>query len=214
MDRAEALGLRSQQPEAPEPELALRFLADELRADGSVISPHVVDEPDADPALGLLAAAGPRARAAPGEYAVLIEAIREGYLLHYGEPRLIRGHDGDLGLLTGDYLYALGLARLAALGDVASVRELSDLISLCAQLHAGDRGGTAAPLWLAAVTAVACGAGAAHEEGKAELREGRDSGEALWRSAARVAARHGLADPLRSAAEAIDFHPPKAPDLG
>ena len=44
-------------------------------------------------ALGLLAAAGPRAAAAPGEYAQLIESIREGYLLHYAEPRLIAGAD-------------------------------------------------------------------------------------------------------------------------
>ena len=47
----------------------------------------------------------------------MVEAVREGYLLHYGEPRLLAGHDADLALLAGDYLYALGLDRLAALGD-------------------------------------------------------------------------------------------------
>ena len=82
-----------------------------------MIAPHV-REPSAEPALGRLAAAGPRAAAAPGEYALLVEAIREGYLLHYGEPRLLDGADPDLVLLAGDYLYALGLERLAALGDV------------------------------------------------------------------------------------------------
>ncbi len=61
----------------------------------------------ADPALGLLAAAGPRAAEAPGEYALVIESIREGYLLHYGEPRVVVGADPDLALLAGDYLYAL-----------------------------------------------------------------------------------------------------------
>ena len=60
-----------------------------------------------------------RAAAAPGEYALVVEAVREGYLLHYGEPRLLAGHDADLALLAGDYLYALGLDRLAALGDAA-----------------------------------------------------------------------------------------------
>ncbi len=47
----------------------------------------------------------------------MVEAVREGYLLHYGEPRLLAGHDADLALLAGDYLYALGIERLAALGD-------------------------------------------------------------------------------------------------
>ena len=90
-----------------------------LRADDSVISPHVA-EPAADrPALGLLAAAGPRTAVAPGEYALVVEAVREGYLLHYGRrDRVVRGADADLALLAGDYLYALGLERLAALGDL------------------------------------------------------------------------------------------------
>ena len=43
----------------------------------------------------------------------MVEAVREGYLLHYGEPRLLAGHDADLALLAGDYLYALGIERLA-----------------------------------------------------------------------------------------------------
>ena len=95
-------------------------LADQLRAEDTPISPHVVD-PAEPPALGALAAAGPRAAAAPGEYALVVEAVREGYLLHYGEPRLLAGHDPDLALLAGDYLYALGLERLAALGDLDAV---------------------------------------------------------------------------------------------
>src|SRR5918996_1602026 len=99
---------------------ALLRLAAELRKD-QVIAPHV-QETDQPPALGLLAAAGPRAAEAPAEYTLLFEAIREGFLLHYGEPRLIDGADPDLRLLTGDYLYALGLERLAARGDLPSVR--------------------------------------------------------------------------------------------
>ena len=101
-----------------EPAAALRDLAAQLREEDTPISPHVVD-PAAPPTLGLLAAAGPRAAADPGEYALVVEAVREGYLLHYGEPRLLAGHDADLALLAGDYLYALGLDRLAALGDTA-----------------------------------------------------------------------------------------------
>ena len=43
----------------------------------------------------------------------MVEAVREGYLLHYGDGRVVRGADPDLALLAGDYLYALGLERLA-----------------------------------------------------------------------------------------------------
>jgi hypothetical protein len=128
------------------PEHALRTLAAQLRAEDTPISPHVV-EPAAAPTLGTLAARGPRAAAAPGEYALVVEAVREGYLLHYGEPRLLAGHDADLALLAGDYLYALGLDRLAALGDTAAVAVLADLISRCAQLHTEGRAEGVAQLW-------------------------------------------------------------------
>ncbi len=110
------------------PAAALHVLAALLREDETPISPHVV-EPREEPVFGPLAASGPRAVAAPGEYALVVEAVREGYLLHYGEPRVLAGHDADLGLLAGDYLYALGIERLAALGDALAVHELADLIS-------------------------------------------------------------------------------------
>ncbi|HTT94757.1 MAG TPA: hypothetical protein VMF55_08790 [Solirubrobacterales bacterium] len=114
---------------------ALQVLAAQLRAEDTPIAAHVVD---------------PVGAAAPGmseEYAVVFEAVREGYLLHYGESRLLAGHDDDLGLLAGDYLYALGLDRLAAMGDTAAVAVLSELIGRCAQLHAEGRVGEVEPLW-------------------------------------------------------------------
>jgi len=114
---------------------ALHALAEQLRAEDTPISPHVVD-PAEPPRLGEIAASGPGSAAAPGQYALVVEAVREGYLLHYGEPRLLAGHDPDLALLAGDYLYALGLARLAALDDTAAVAVLSDLITTCARLQA------------------------------------------------------------------------------
>jgi hypothetical protein len=138
----------------PEPADALRRLADLLRDEDSPISPHVVD-PTEEPTLGLRAAAGPGAASAPAEYALVVESVREGYLLHYGEPRLLSGYDDDLALLAGDYLYALGLERLAALGDAEAVRVLSDLISGCAQLHAEDREDGAEELWRRSVEAIA-----------------------------------------------------------
>jgi hypothetical protein len=137
-----------------DPADALRSLAAQLREEDTPISPHVVDPPAA-PALGALAAAGPRAAAAPGEYALVVEAVHEGYLLHYGEPRLLAGHDSDLALLAGDYLYALGLDRLAALGDEPAVSLLSDLISRCAQLQAEGDPDTIPGLWEAAAREIA-----------------------------------------------------------
>src|SRR3954453_18018171 len=156
---------------------ALNELAVQLRGEKSVISPHVRDPDGQVPALGILVAGGPRAAEAPAEYAVLFESIREGYLLHYSRPRVVNGADEDLALLAGDYLYARGLERLAALGDLEAVRELSDLISLVAQLHAGTDGVAAADdgapaLWLASAITVAAGAPAGHGDAKAALREG------------------------------------------
>jgi hypothetical protein len=133
---------------------ALEALAEQLRADESPISPHVIDPAEA-PELGELAAAGPGAAAAPAEYALVVEAVREGYLLHYEEPRLLAGHDPDLALLAGDYLYALGLDRLATLGDTRAVAILSDLISDCARLHAEGSPAPIPGLWRSAAEAIA-----------------------------------------------------------
>jgi hypothetical protein len=139
---------------AAAPAEALRALAAQLREEGTPISPHVI-EPAAAPRLGEIAAAGPRAAAAPGEYAFVVEAVREGYLLHYGEPRLVAGHDDDLALLAGDYLYALGLDRLARLGDTDAVGVLAELIGRCAQLHAEGREAEIEALWTDATHQVA-----------------------------------------------------------
>ncbi len=135
---------------------ALRTLAEQLRTEDTPISSHVVD-PAEPPTLGELAAAGPASAAAPAEYALLVEAVREGYLLHYGEPRLLAGHDADLALLAGDYLYALGLDRLAALGDTRAVAILADLISTCARLQAEAKTEGIPDLWRKAAEAIAAG---------------------------------------------------------
>jgi hypothetical protein len=132
----------------------LRTLAVRLREESTPISPHVID-PAEEPVLGAAVAAGPRAAAAPSEYALTVESVREGYLLHYGRSRLLADHDADLGLLAGDYLYALGLDRLARLGDVEAVAVLADLISRCAQLHAEGREDEVPALWDSAVAAIA-----------------------------------------------------------
>jgi hypothetical protein len=69
-------------------------------------------------------------------FALATESIYEGYLLHYGRPRLFAPGDRDTAVLLGDYLYAHGLVRLAEHGDVRAVADLAKLISLCTQLRA------------------------------------------------------------------------------
>jgi hypothetical protein len=184
----------------------LAALAGLLRDARTLLSP-LVNDPDEQAPLGALAATGPRAASAPEEYSLLVEAIREGYLLHYGTPRLIDGADPDLRLLAGDYLYALGLERLARLGDDAAVSELSDLISLCAELHAEGRAELAPPLWLAAVAAVGNGESEGLDLAKRRARElDPNATNLLWEAAQEAAgAKSGE---LTRAAEAIDFTPP------
>jgi hypothetical protein len=69
-------------------------------------------------------------------YALGLESIYEGYLLHYGQPRLFDPPDRDTTVLLGDYLYAHGLVRIAELGDVSVVGDLAELLSVCAHLRA------------------------------------------------------------------------------
>ena len=69
-------------------------------------------------------------------YALGIETIYEGYLLHYGRPRLFGPADADTALLLGDYLYAHGLVRIEQVGTVEAVNDLAELIALCAYLQA------------------------------------------------------------------------------
>jgi hypothetical protein len=91
--------------------------------------------------------------------AFVLEAVYEGYLLHYETPRAFAGMDADLRLLAGDSLYALGLERLAASGDIEAVRELSDLISLCAFVQAEGRPELADELWRATTRVLSGGGG-------------------------------------------------------
>lgn len=125
---------------------SLGVLAERLRSEETPISPHVVDRPDPGAEAGL-----------PAEHDFVVETVREGYLLHYGKSRLLAGHDRDLGLLAGDYLYALGIERLAALGDTDAVLVLADLISASAQLHAEGREDEVPGRWRDAVHAIGTG---------------------------------------------------------
>jgi hypothetical protein len=140
-------------------------LVDVSRTDGSAATEHT-----AGPAQ--LAAAGPRVDGRRDDYELLVEAIYEGYLLHYYTPRVVRAAEADLGLLAGDRLYALGLARLVKLGDIHAVAELADVITLTALAHGARSGELADAVWAAGARAVGWGASEEHEGAKALVRAG------------------------------------------
>ena len=142
---------------------ALQRLAQELRSEGGILGSTVVN-PDAPQHHG-------DAVASKGEdYPLLVEAIREGYLQHYAGGRVVQPEDPDLALLAGDRLYALGLERLAAIGDLEAVAELADVIALCAQAHAEDDPARAEAVWEAGARAVATGPAPDHEDLKRQWR--------------------------------------------
>lgn len=146
-----------------------------LAAEGGTVA-SMLGQPPRDretldrPGPPQLAAAGPRAEGQEREYELLLEMILEGYRLHYREPHVVRSEDHDLALLLGDQLYALGLSRLAALGDLAAVAELADVISLAAQAHASSEPELADAVWEAGAIAVGWGASQAHSDAKAKAR--------------------------------------------
>jgi hypothetical protein len=108
---------------------------------------------------------------APDRHGLGLETIYEGYLVHYGRPRLFASEDRDTALLLGDYLYAHGLVRIAETHDVGAVSDLAELISLCAQSRAAGRDGDG-PAW--AATSASLGAGGLDLARRA-LRERGDS---------------------------------------
>jgi hypothetical protein len=98
-------------------------------------------------------APGPGALAAPArgprrdrreEYELLSRRSTRATCCTTASPRLsCADARPDLALLAGDRLYALGLERLVALGDLAAVRELADVITLCALARRARRGAAA-----------------------------------------------------------------------
>jgi hypothetical protein len=103
-------------------------------------------------------------------YALGVETIYEGYLLHYGTSRLFAPEDGDAALLLGDYLYAHGLVRIEQAGTVEAVNDLAELIALCAYLRAEEIPGDGAA-W--AGTAASLGRGIL-DDGRSSLRLDND----------------------------------------
>ncbi|HEV2787307.1 MAG TPA: hypothetical protein VGV67_12995 [Solirubrobacteraceae bacterium] len=170
-------------------------LRDAVRASGSPLADAVRGAP-AHYAMGeagidpvAVAASGPRAAAHRDDVELAVAAVLEGCLLHYGTPRALPIDDGDLALLAGDRLYALGLARLAAIGDLEAIAELADIIALSAQAHAAGDDELALAVWHAGAAAIGWGEDATTAAAKGRAREG-DPGaaEALHAAAARAGA--------------------------
>jgi hypothetical protein len=152
--------------------------------DASSPGPSTAGAPVAGPAQ--LAASGPRTDGHSADYELLMEAIYEGYLLHYHAPRVVRAPEDDLGLLAGDRLYALGLARLVQLGDVEAVAELADVITLSALAQASANPELANAIWTAGARAVGWGASPQHDRAKALARAGHPDALEALRSLARA----------------------------
>jgi hypothetical protein len=134
-------------------------LVQALRAEGGTLAEHVRTPPAGrlEPGPPQRASSGPRAAGHEAEYELLLEMILEGSLLHYGAPRVVHTEDPDLALLLGDQLYALGLARLAALGDLESVAVLADVISGLARAHAEGNPDRAEAIWERGATEIGWG---------------------------------------------------------
>ena len=165
--------------------MSLDALRDALASHGGTLA-HVVESPPRSPGgheqgngHGLpgvgapqRAAHGPRTAENSAEYELLLEMILEGSLLHYGRPRVVLTEDRDLALLLGDQLYALGLARLAELGDLDSVAELADIISLISQAQLERNVPLARAIWDAGAVAIGWGRSPEHEAAKDLARAG------------------------------------------
>ena len=179
-----------------------RALIEALRAEGGTLAAALTaefvrgDDGRAVPGPAQVAASGPRARGRESEYELLIEMILEGSRLHYGRPRVVTTEDPDLALLLGDQLYALGLARLAELGDLDAVGELADIISLVAQAHASADAALADAVWDAGAVAIGWGPGEPLRRAKLLVRAGRAGAAEAMLEAAGQAGRSDLADDL------------------
>jgi hypothetical protein len=159
----------------------------------TLVDPHAraLSETTSQPAVtpAHLAASGPRTVARREQYELLVEAIYEGYLLHYGAPRVVRVLEADLRLLAGDQLYAIGLARLVELGDTLAVAELADTITLSALAQGAGRPTLADVVWEAGARAVGWGSSEDHRRAKELVLQGApEAFEAMRTSAAQAPA--------------------------
>jgi hypothetical protein len=163
----------------------LERLAALVREDGGLLAAALRTEITGATPHGDAVAQAPRADGHAADLPLVIEAVREGYLLHYGAPRLMGRDDDDLALLAGDRLYALGLERLAAAGDLDAVSALADLIALSAQAQAVGDGALADAVWAAGCAELGWGSTPDLERAKSAARAGETSAAEQLTAAAR-----------------------------
>jgi hypothetical protein len=162
----------------------LERLVAAVRADDALPATAMAASPDGGAVAAMESLGGPRSEGHPEDLELVLETVREGYLLHGGAPRVLSGEDPDLALIVGDRLYALGLERLAAARDLASVRALADAIALSAQARAAGDDGLAEAVWRAAETELGWGPTRDLAEAKDAARMGRPDAESRLRRAA------------------------------
>ena len=196
---------------------SLAALAALLRDGENVISPYVRDTEE-EPALGALAASGPRPPRRADEYTLLVEAIREGYLLHYEEPEADRGGRRRPAAARRRLPLRPRLERLAR-GRPRRGAELADLISLSAQVHAESGDGSAR-------TRSPAPSGSRRRSPSARVHAEARAGEggppprrarcrrSMLRSAAETARQAGMGDALALAADSIGFAAKDLPNRG
>jgi len=143
-----------------------------VRSEGGPVALELAGRPRGEPAPQGAMLAGPRTAGRMEEYGLVVESIHEGYELHHAQGRLFDGPDGDLAVLLGDHMYALGIERLVQLGDVHAVGELADTIAIASLAAARGEPELAAAAWAAGARSVASGPAAEHLEAKALALEG------------------------------------------
>ncbi len=171
-------------PDGSAPSILAR-LAALVRGDGGLLAAAIRPEPHGASPYGDALAGAPRTAGHIADLPLVIEAVREGYLLHYGTPRLMSRDDDDLALLAGDRLYALGPERLATAGDLAAVSALSDLIALSAQAQAAGDGPLADAVWAAGCAELGWGATPDLQAAKDAARAGESGATERLGAAAR-----------------------------
>jgi hypothetical protein len=69
-------------------------------------------------------------------FALGMEQIHEGYLVHHRMSRAFAPRDAEQRILLGDHLYALGLADICRAGELHAVAALAELIARVSDLRA------------------------------------------------------------------------------
>jgi hypothetical protein len=151
----------------------LERLAGIVREDGGLLAAALRDDIAGATPYGDAVARGPRADGHTADLALVIEAVREGYLLHYGEPRLMSREDDDLALLAG---------------DLDAVQALADLIALSAQAQAAGDMSLADAVWAAGCAELGWGSNIDLQAAKVAARAGEtDAAQRLGAAARHIA---------------------------